>query len=407
MPDPFSTLPLPLPLIILKSIEDLSTLNYLLKASPSANAIFTRYCCAVIESIISNFVPGLQRLSRIIVSIRSQPARIRAECVSIEAFKAFRDSHIRGKYIWNNNVGSDPLQESTASLSAFRSLVNTASQVQDLSAAFFVEFIGRINNIKPYCSVGGNVSATDPKVRVPDPRLCRYEIVPVSEPSWIEEQRVLRGLWSVVVWLDLKDIMRPEEGCQDEVWEMLVQDGPQCIWSPNDWYPEGCHEWRDAWRLQETECILDYLCQLYPGSNPSAPKSTNLRTLPEVEPMLFRTPKRLPSPDTYSGHLRSFDCEANRLWQSPSFLEMPSPGHYWFFSPKPLADPLLFDYVDFKPWQALGLGIWDQEKLARLGLAEFNTESYLIPELYLVGPHKELPSKMELVIRWKNLHGTE
>ena len=86
MPNPFSTLPLPLPLFIFNRLEDLGTLHYLLQASPAASAIFAEHYCEIVESILSNFVPLLQRLLRAVVYTRSQAAEIRAQCDTVQAF---------------------------------------------------------------------------------------------------------------------------------------------------------------------------------------------------------------------------------------------------------------------------------------------------------------------------------
>ena len=402
MPDPFSTLPLPLPLFMLDSIDDLCTLHYLLIASPSANAIFTRYYREIIESILSNFFPELQQLIRMVLSIRSQPSRVRAQWLSPETFETFRGNISLGR-----NVGKNPFPEYTTSLSAVRSLAKTASQIQDLSAAFFVTHLQRINNIKPYCSLGGNACATDTKILVPDPRLGRYEIIPCEAPSWIEEQRVLRSLWSVVVWLDLKEIMRPVHGAESEVWDNLVNGGPQWLWSLERFKQRGWYYQRHAWRLQELQCVLDYLCEQSVGSHELAGQLSHLRSLPAVNPVRFSSPIPAPSQDTCAdrwwtlGNIEK--CWWRSAWQSPRCLRGPSPGYYYFYKLQCGDDHMPFENYDFSPLRALGLGIWDKEKLARLGLAFWGSRCRAVPEMYLFGPRKEIPNGVELVIRWKSL----
>lgn len=101
MPDPFVTLPSPLPLFILKGLEDLSSLYHVLQASPDANAIFTDYYCETIESILSNLTPQLQRLLRIVMSIKPQSSDIRARCISTHDFNNFQEA-----YILHDDAGS-------------------------------------------------------------------------------------------------------------------------------------------------------------------------------------------------------------------------------------------------------------------------------------------------------------
>ena len=147
MPDPFSTLPLPLPLFICNGLEDLGTLHYLLQASRAASALFAEHHCEIIESILSNFVPLLQRLLRAVVYTRSQPAQIRAQCDTVQAFDI-----LCGNRFLDVDAGAAPLTMATMTLAAVRSLAETASQVQSLPAAFFVAFLGKIDNSEPYCS---------------------------------------------------------------------------------------------------------------------------------------------------------------------------------------------------------------------------------------------------------------
>ena len=140
MPDPFSTLPLPLPLFIFNGLEDLGTLHYLLQASRAASALFAEHHCEIIESILSNFVPPLQRLLSSVVYTRFQPAQIRAQCDTVQAFDV-----LRGNRFLDADAGAAPLTMATTTLAAARSLAETASQVQSLSAAFSVAFLGKID----------------------------------------------------------------------------------------------------------------------------------------------------------------------------------------------------------------------------------------------------------------------
>ena len=170
MPDPFSILPLPLPFFILDYLGDLSTLHCLLMASRSASVLFAQRYCEIVEPHISDFVPEVQQLLRLVITLRSQPLLIRAQCHSVESFHVFCEKHIVGR-----NVGERPLPKSTTFLSAVRSLVKTASQIEILSAAFFATHLERLNSTEPYGSLGGNACATDWRITVPDPRLGQYE----------------------------------------------------------------------------------------------------------------------------------------------------------------------------------------------------------------------------------------
>ena len=203
MPDPFSTLPAPLPLMIFEAIEDLSTLNYLLQFSPAANVIFESYYCEIIEAVLTNFVPHLQQLLRTIVSIRSDRLRIGDELDSPEALDIFLDDRAI-----NKNAGATPLFKATVSLSAVRSLIRSASRVQQLSTSLFEELLDRTNSTKP--SYLFNDSPETEKRRIllnedikpPDsPEGHSYKPLKCGNPSLVEEQRVYRALWRLQLYL--------------------------------------------------------------------------------------------------------------------------------------------------------------------------------------------------------------
>lgn len=144
MPDPFCTLPAPLPLMIGEAIQDLSTLNNLLQSSPAANVIFERYYCEITEAVLSSFIPQLQQLLRTIESIRSDRSSTHDELESPEALDSFLATRTL-----NNDTGTKPLSNIIVSLSVVRSLTMSANHVQQVSASFFEEFLDRLNSIKP------------------------------------------------------------------------------------------------------------------------------------------------------------------------------------------------------------------------------------------------------------------
>lgn len=118
MPDPCSTLPSPLPVLILNEFDNLETLDCLLHASPAANAIFRQHYCEIIESILSNLTLGLRKLLRIVASIRSGPSDVRRRCNSLEDYNTFRATQIL-----HSNAGAERLHKTVITLSAARRYV--------------------------------------------------------------------------------------------------------------------------------------------------------------------------------------------------------------------------------------------------------------------------------------------
>ena len=113
MPDPFSTLSAPLPLMIFEGIEDLSTLNYLLHSSPAANAIFETCYCKISEAVLSSFVPQLQQLLHTVLIIRSNRLSIREGLESPHHLDDFLHT-----CALNNSTAIKPLINASVSLSA-------------------------------------------------------------------------------------------------------------------------------------------------------------------------------------------------------------------------------------------------------------------------------------------------
>lgn len=77
-------------------------------------------------------------------------------------------------------------------------------------------------------------------------------------------------------------------------------------------------------------------------------------------------------------------------YQGPVDLNMRSPGAGLFAHYCLPPSPDLFRDLGFGPLRRLALGIWDGEKMARLGL--FSVPDFLPLEVsrqYLVGPHEK------------------
>lgn len=410
MPDPFSTLTLPLPLFILNGLEDLGTLHYLLQASRAASAVFAEHYCEIIESILSNFVPLLQRLLRAVVYTRSQPANIRAQCDTVQALDILRCT----RYL-DAGAGATPLNTATVKLAAARSLAETASQVQSLSAVFFVKLFERINRLEPYCTYERRRTWMDQWDPVPSSFHRRYQVLRCEKASWIEEQRVLRALWRIVIYLDLQKILRPCEGQASEIWDKLVQDGPRCVWwkshldvyinlqdlvhptwSPNPLGLDRCH-------MDEMDTVVNFLSDIQGRAVQATTRSAHLQNLPQIDVNPVSVPRMIPP----------FSDTAEKWNQLPLELGCPSPGYEWFhrmqeyfrrLSRDKNQDPQLSPYAyDWSIFQSLGMGIWDREHLARLGLADIRKVWREVPTAYRFLQRNYPPDKHELSIRWKSL----
>ncbi|KAL8737003.1 MAG: hypothetical protein Q9181_002114 [Wetmoreana brouardii] len=320
MPDPFGTLPLPLPIIILNGLEDLGTLNNL---SQNSNTF-------------------------------------------------------RADQVLDDNAGTTPLGKTHTKLGAVRSLAKTASQVQNLSASFFKAHLERVNSIKPYRSLKSPVAPKMQWVDIPGADVTRYDIVECEEPSWIEEQRVLRALWRIVAHWDLLTILRPSEGDDPRMWRTIRRQGPRALWSKA--YVKGRNrvDGLAASKFQEINCVSDFLVDIHYGT------SKQLQSLPIAGIKSISTPKPTPC----------FDGVAEWKEQSLSHLNAATPAFYTFRANLPVHN------MDFWPLQLLGLGIWDVEKLSRLGLLELPLD---VREESLLPSHEACSGLWDLIIRWRSL----
>ena len=358
MPDPFNTLPLPLPTFIFNGLEDLGTLHCLLQASPAANPIFAEYYCEITESILSNFLPQLQQLLRIIVSIRSQPSTVRAQCSSTEGYNTFRARNFMSK-----DAGRNRLCKRSASLAAVRSLAKTASQVQSLMTSFFMVYLERVNQLQPYRSLKEGRDYKDQWFKMPSPDVQRYEQMRCEEPSWIEEQRVLRALWRIVFSHDLLIIWRLSEEQKPEDWVPLAGERFPYFWSRRD-HEEFRVDGLLGYALQEIDCVLDFLGEKSNTEIGSEGQWKNLGRLLTAEADYFVAPR--PTPCHYIDTIR------DRQRPPPDLnLDRENPGYSFFQACQMYRTERLCSLagLDFRPFRCLGLGIWDDEKMARLGLS--------------------------------------
>ena len=108
MPDPFALLPLSLKIFILNGLEDLVSLQAILVGSHSAYRIYNVHYTKPFSYILMHYPSHPLHVVYIMLSIRSRPAQIRAQCSqSMQSFDAFRATTILDNN--NTNAGITPL----------------------------------------------------------------------------------------------------------------------------------------------------------------------------------------------------------------------------------------------------------------------------------------------------------
>ncbi|KAL9076638.1 MAG: hypothetical protein Q9161_000970 [Pseudevernia consocians] len=384
MPDPFSTLPAPLPLMIFEAIEDLSTLNYLLHSSPAANVIFESYYCEITEAVLSHFIPQLQQLLRTVVLVRSDHVTVHDELDSPEALDNFLATRVL-----DNNAGTKPLSNATVSLSAVRSLTTSSSHVQQISSSFFEEFLDRVNGIKPsyFNDKLDDLMIKDYHRKLPQGH--RYEPLRCGRPSWIEEQRVYRALWHVQLYLDLVTITRPSLGVTSLVWDLLKNEGPHRVWG----------KLKRHWEVDEMDCLYQFMCEFLDATARPSVHPPHLSKLPATERKFVTVPKPIPYDDYVSSQWCQTTKDLNyRSFAVDTFHAIVRSFHTTLYNSG--FEP--FQRPDFEPFRRLGFDIWDREKMAGLGLVRV-PRFLKQPEFCWVGPVKSGSGMFEYYFRWKSL----
>lgn len=272
-----------------------------------------------------------------------------------------------------------------------------------LCAAFFATHLERLNGIELYCSKkAGVVTMDDQYKRVPGPEHIRYEIMKCTAPSWIEEQRVLRALWRIIIYFDVQTIVGLRADPNSALSELLAKQGPRSIWFGKWLFGEELKPTLHPWEIQEIDTVFVFLGEGSEKAPMPVVQKSGLRKLPLIEPGSFTVPQTPPVADTVAAQ-----------WQQlPSDLQRAGPGYQYLRSQQKqlsyLADvdgygmwrPV--NNEDFNPLRTFGMCIWDNEKLARLGLARLDGMPREIYESYLSGLHRSQPNFCELSIRWRS-----
>lgn len=372
MPDPFGTLPLPLPLLVLKALEDLSTLQFILVASRPAAALFEQYHCEIVESIIAQKEPYLQDLVRKIVSIPSHDAAIQEPPIP------FVDQRYINMCRNPQDVAiSHPLRKTMVDHESMRDMVRTASKIQMIAQRFFDIHLARANNIKPSRLVDEqyeySMASSDP------PEGQYYQPMQCGPPSWVEEQRVLRALWRLELYFCLASTTDDDTRFNGMTRDALLDGGPRILWADN------VH----SWELDELDSVYEFLTESEANRAPSFSGTNRPSKLPMPGVTPVTLPKRVPDED-----------ETTAEWmQSRIHLWRPSHGANFFPTLRILPFSPLFN-TSFTPFRRLGFTIWGLERMAKLGLA--NVPPDLVSSVDGV-PLAGDTTQDDLWFRWKSL----
>ena len=198
MPDPFTTLPAPLPLMIIEEIEDLPTLHHLLQASPTASSIFSRDYARIIEGVVARYSAWVQGPISVVLRLHDGDGEsLLRHTRSEENLDSFLKEHFPCKSLPPQSIAKRP-----RSLSSARSLLRTAITIQKLAGHFLKKHLQRTHTV-----MSSWLTKLDQQGAWNHCGTPRHTITADSSqwrtPSWIEEQRVLKSIWRLQLYIDL------------------------------------------------------------------------------------------------------------------------------------------------------------------------------------------------------------
>ena len=185
MRDLLSTLPAPLPLMIVEGIEDLASLYHVIQAWPTAAVIFERDYCRIIRSILSSYTWDLQQLLYFRLYLQTEGS------TATEGLTNF----LRGRDYMNTNLPSGPGDlQASFSFSAARSLLFVAHHIQEAAHAFLQTH--RCRTTSPKSSRFSDLKYYDRSShRKRSLKSRTFQSRNAGLASWDEHQHVMLSLW--------------------------------------------------------------------------------------------------------------------------------------------------------------------------------------------------------------------
>ncbi|KAK1589892.1 uncharacterized protein LY79DRAFT_556023 [Colletotrichum navitas] len=343
-------LPREILILILAELPDARALYQLIRASPAACRLYTAVGAEVLERVLARSVPPqIHQLIRLVGVIRtSTPSSPIAP-----SFQAFLGQYIRPAADDKEYFPLAPPLSQTCSgekeLGGVRKLLLIARRIACLTSLCIASYRERCLSITPSHRTerGGSSCGMTSKPWEERSDGIPYRPRDVGPPTWIEEQRVMRGLWRLQVFHELKtasseDRTRWSERDKREAADMTPEDFFD-VWGP---------------QLEELLTVVDFVREY--------------TTKPEERFALQDCDMRLPDPPTGNGSAPSWPvlCQAPPTDAWPGWTRrLNTPPTAWAFFGHLHTNPRSpIRGVEFWPFRKLGLAIWGREKLAKLEL---------------------------------------
>ncbi|KAK1997338.1 hypothetical protein LX36DRAFT_657637 [Colletotrichum falcatum] len=337
-------------ILILAELPDVGALYQLIRASPAACRLFAVVGAEVLERILAQSVPRqIHELVRLVGAVSTSAPR----SPIAPSFRAFLDQYIRPLEDDKEYFPSAPPIGQTCSgeegLGGVRRLLLIARRIACLTPFCIASYREACLSIKP----SHRTEREDSSYGITSkPWREHFEGAPyrpqdVGPPTWIEEQRVMRGLWRLQVFDELKRALSADRTGWSELDKQQAAD-----MTPKDLF--------DGWRpqLEELITVVDFVREY--------------TTKPGERLTIRDCDMRLPDPPTDDGSVPSWPSSSQAppadAWPGWSRRLNAPPAAWAFFSHLRANPQSPIRGVEFWPFRKLGLAIWGREKLARLEL---------------------------------------
>jgi hypothetical protein len=341
-------------LMIINHIQDLVSLDSLLRSSPAIYRLFESNAVSITEAVLSfGHIHGHTRVMiRIIALIRS--STLPKPLQNLQEFRRCVTYNALNNRVRPMKDGLSPsyLSEDTTP-AVLRSILASARRIECLSLDCLEHYLSRFRALRPetpggrpprsYCPPKGFIGWKE----AAQPEGKKYEVEDVGPPSWVEEQRVIRAFWRVQVWYDLQKAVAcsmlewPEKGVP------VLRRSPWVLYKGSPLHqtagPRGQGGSRVDHEFQEISSIVEYIQEIQ-GEDDERHFLRGAQALLDTEPREVKRkwPAPVPGPKDW----------LEVTWVAPASL-------FHFYT--------VYSFNNIAPWRRFGFAFWSESRLSGYG----------------------------------------
>ncbi|KAH8802429.1 hypothetical protein F5884DRAFT_802034 [Xylogone sp. PMI_703] len=373
--DPFSKIPAPLLLSIVKLLPNLVCLYSLDKASPSVASLFDECGAEIIEAIMSsNSAEQIQILIRTIEIIRSHslqsasleefintyisqeiPCEIWSEhsdCIKRDCFNVNRRSERPSEACRVCGIRK-PLSKMAASTPSrvLRQILDLTLQMNCFTDICLQTMIGRCIQLEPSHLLNSEFRYVrrlyDKTCSQRRPSGQRYQPQNAGPSSFAEQERVIRAFWRVILFYDLRAAVTNSKliwPSEDATYLQSPNIGPEDFWG----------ERFGKCQQEQLRAVVEFLQEMIQTHSPGTSVPEFFASIPQLFTQENACVYRLVS-------------QPSQQPQYSHFIDDETVGYFLSYGidHRSRANPT--KYIDFSVLRRLGFCIWDEKRLAYLG----------------------------------------